>query len=46
MFKILSIDVVGMTNFPEVVLARKANLCYATVALVTNYAAGIPKSRI
>ncbi len=34
-------DLVGMTNVPEVVLAREAGLCYATVALVTNYAAGI-----
>lgn len=32
---------VGMTNVPEVVLAREAELCYATVAMVTNYAAGI-----
>jgi len=34
-------DLVGMTNIPEVVLAREAGLCYATLALVTNYAAGI-----
>jgi 5'-methylthioadenosine phosphorylase len=34
-------DLVGMTNVPEVVLAREAGLCYAAVALVTNYAAGI-----
>ncbi len=34
-------DVVGMTNVPEVVLAREASLCYAAIALVTNYAAGI-----
>jgi 5'-methylthioadenosine phosphorylase len=32
---------VGMTNVPEVVLAREAELCYAAVAMVTNYAAGI-----
>jgi 5'-methylthioadenosine phosphorylase len=30
-----------MTNVPEVVLAREAGLCYATVAIVTNLAAGI-----
>lgn len=41
MYKILGGDIVGMTNFPEVVLAREANLCYATVAMVTNYATGI-----
>jgi 5'-methylthioadenosine phosphorylase len=32
---------VGMTNVPEVVLAREAEMCYATIAMVTNYAAGI-----
>ena len=34
-------DVVGMTNVPEVVLAREAGLCYACIAIVTNLAAGI-----
>ncbi|HWR45584.1 S-methyl-5'-thioadenosine phosphorylase [Sporomusa sp.] len=34
-------DVVGMTNVPEVVLAREAEMCYATVSMVTNFAAGI-----
>ena len=32
---------VGMTNVPEVVLAREAEMCYATIAMVTNFAAGI-----
>ncbi len=41
MFHGLGGDVVGMTSVPEVVLAREAELCYATIALVTNYAAGI-----
>lgn len=44
MFQILGGDLVGMTNVPEVVLAREATLCYATLALVTNYAAGISAS--
>jgi 5'-methylthioadenosine phosphorylase len=30
-------DVIGMTNVPEVKLAREAELCYATLALVTDY---------
>ncbi|MHB1126023.1 MAG: S-methyl-5'-thioadenosine phosphorylase [Bacillota bacterium] len=34
-------QLVGMTNVPEVVLAREAEICYATVAIITNYAAGI-----
>lgn len=37
-------DLVGMTNIPEVVLAREAGLCYATIALATNFAAGISQS--
>ncbi len=41
MFKNWGADVVGMTNVPEVILAREAGLCYATIALPTNYAAGI-----
>lgn len=36
-------DLVGMTNVPEVVLARESGLCYAVIAIVTNYAAGISK---
>ncbi len=34
-------DLVGMTTVPEVILAREAEICYATVAMVTNFAAGI-----
>jgi len=30
-------DVIGMTNLPEAKLAREAELCYATVAMVTDY---------
>lgn len=44
MFKMLGGHVVGMTNFPEAVLAREANLCYAAVAMVTNYCTGISKT--
>lgn len=36
-------DVVGMTMVPEVVLARELGMCYAGIAVVTNYAAGISK---
>jgi len=41
MFRGWGADVVGMTNVPEVVLAREAGLCYAAVAIVANWAAGI-----
>ena len=30
-------DVIGMTNLPEAKLAREAELCYATVAMVTDF---------
>ena len=30
-------DVIGMTNMPEAKLAREAELCYAPVAMVTDY---------
>lgn len=33
--------VVGMTGYPEVVLARELGLCYAAVGLITDYDAGL-----
>jgi len=30
-------DLIGMTGMPEAKLAREAELCYATVAMVTDY---------
>lgn len=46
MFAKLGGHLVGMTNVPEVVLAREAEICYATIAMVTNYAAGISPESI
>lgn len=34
-------QVIGMTNVPEVMLAREAGLCYGAVGVVTNMASGI-----
>lgn len=31
------VDVIGMTNLPEARLAREAELCYATMAMVTDF---------
>lgn len=31
------VDVIGMTNMPEAKLAREAEICYATIALATDY---------
>ncbi len=31
------VDMIGMTNMPEAKLAREAEICYATVAMITDY---------
>ncbi len=31
------VDVIGMTNMPEAKLAREAEICYSTIAMVTDY---------
>jgi 5'-methylthioadenosine phosphorylase len=42
----LGCDLVGMTNVPECVLARELEICYAAIAVVTNFAAGISRSKL
>ena len=37
LFRQWGLDVIGMTNLPEARLAREAEICYATVAMVTDY---------
>jgi len=46
MFRTLGADIVGMTSVPEVVLAREAGICYASVAVVTNWAAGVSSAPV
>ena len=36
-YKQLGFSVIGMTNMPEAKLAREAEICYATVAMVTDF---------
>ena len=36
-YKHLGYSVIGMTNMPEAKLAREAEICYATVAMVTDF---------
>ena len=36
-YKELGYSVIGMTNMPEAKLAREAEICYATVAMVTDF---------
>lgn len=37
MYRSWGCDVIGMTNMPEAKLAREAEMCYASVAMVTDY---------
>lgn len=45
-FSMIGANVVGMTMMPEAVLARELEMCYASLAVVTNYAAGISAKRL
>lgn len=46
MFAMMGGDLVGMTSVPEVVLSREMGICYATVGIVTNFAAGLSTGAI
>lgn len=37
LYRSWSADVIGMTNLPEAKLAREAELCYATIAMITDF---------
>jgi len=37
LYRSWGMDVIGMTNMPEAKLAREAEICYATLACVTDY---------
>ncbi|MDX8381642.1 MAG: S-methyl-5'-thioadenosine phosphorylase [Ghiorsea sp.] len=37
LYRSWNMDVIGMTNMPEAKLAREAEICYATVAMCTDY---------
>ncbi len=37
LFRSWGMDVIGMTNMPEARLAREAEICYSTLAMVTDY---------
>jgi 5'-methylthioadenosine phosphorylase len=43
MFRKLGCDIIGMTGFPEAVLARELEMCYASACYVSNMAAGMQK---
>lgn len=37
LYRSWSVDVIGMTNLQEAKLAREAEICYSTIAMVTDY---------
>lgn len=37
LFRTWGADVINMTTVPEVVLAKEAGLCYASIAMATDY---------
>lgn len=40
-YKMIGGDVVGMTNVPEVVLAKELEMCYAAYGIVSNWCTGV-----
>lgn len=46
LFSFIGCDVVGMTLMPEAVLARELEICFSSICLVTNPAAGISVNRL
>jgi 5'-methylthioadenosine phosphorylase len=43
-FRELGWDVINMTAYPEGILARELELCYATIAMVTDYDVGVEQA--
>lgn len=46
MYSMLGGDVVGMTNVPEVVLAKELKMCYSAVGIITNWCTGFKGEEI
>ncbi len=45
LYRSWGMDVIGMTNLQEAKLAREAEMCYVTIAMVTDYDCWHPRSR-
>lgn len=41
MYRKLGFDIINMTQYPECVLARELEMCYANISIVTDYDAGL-----
>jgi 5'-methylthioadenosine phosphorylase len=40
-YRMMGWEVINMTGYPEVILARELGLCYASIALITDYDVGV-----
>lgn len=45
-FSLWGADMVGMTAMPEAVLARELGICFASIVVITNFAAGITGKKL
>lgn len=45
MYRMWGADMVGMTLFPEITLAKELGICYANISLITNAASGVEENR-
>lgn len=45
MFKSMGADIINMTQYPEIALAREKAMCYISIAVVTDYDAGIEEEQ-
>ncbi len=41
MFREMGFDIINMTQYPEAVLAREQEMCYANISIVTDYDTGV-----
>lgn len=41
MFRKMGFDIINMTQYPECILARELEMCYANISIVTDYDAGL-----
>ncbi|MBF9017566.1 MULTISPECIES: MTAP family purine nucleoside phosphorylase [unclassified Oceanispirochaeta] len=46
MYKQMGGDVVGMTNVPEVQLAKEMKMCYSAIGIITNWCTGVISDEI
>ena len=46
MYRMMGGDVVGMTNVSEAIMARELGICYGSVAIISNFGAGMEREAI